>query len=538
MLGLMQDHSLAVGSVLPFAERQFGHVEVVSGATRLTYGSLAGRVRRLAAGLVALGVRPGDMVTTLAWNTHRQLELFHATAALGAVLHTANPRLGPDQLAYTIGHAGSGLLFADLDGLALCEPIADRLTRIKGTVLLCDPAAMPAACRLPDPISYDALLEAADAPLPPPPDERAAAYLCYTSGTTGLPKGALYSHRACMLSSLSLMQPNGWNLGADDVVLAVPPLFHCVGWGVPFMAPMVGAKLVLPGRDLDPARLLDLIEGEGVTMSLGVPTIWQGLLDHLSARNHRLTGLKCLGMGGSAPPPALVDAYQKQHGVRVIPAWGMTETTIGCSLAVPLASDLPARARALMAGQGRPVFGAEFRSVDEAGRPVPPDGTSIGHIQVRGHWVAARYFRAGEPATDADGWLPTGDIGTLDGQGFMRITDRAKDAIKSGGEWISSIELENLAIAHPDVAEAGAVGMPHAKWGERPVMALVRCPGATLDGPAFLAWLAPQIPKWWLPESVLFVDSLPRTPTAKIRKAELRDRVRQLLKDAAPREPR
>jgi 3-(methylthio)propionyl---CoA ligase len=537
VLGLMQDHPLVVGSALTFAERQFGHVEVVSPGHRQTYGGLAARVRRLVAGLRVLGLRPGDMVTTLAWNTHRQLELFHATAALGAVLHTANPRLGPDQLVYTIGHAGSKLLFADLDGLTLAEPVADRLTGIVGTVLLCDSRDMPAACRLPDPVCYEALL-AEDVPLPLPPDERAAAYLCYTSGTTGLPKGVLYSHRACMLSSLSLLQPNAWSLGAGDVVLAVPPLFHCVGWGVPFMAPMVGAKLVLPGRDLDPARLLALIEAEGVTMSLGVPTVWQGLLDHLAQRNYRLTGLKQLGMGGSAPSPALVEGYRKLHGVRVIPAWGMTETTTGCALAVPSPGDDPDRVRELLAGQGRPIFGAEFRSVDEAGEPLPADGKSIGHIQVRGHWVAARYFQAAEAATDDAGWLPTGDIGTLDQEGFMRITDRAKDAIKSGGEWISSIELENLATAHPDVAEAGAVGLAHEKWGERPVLALVRRAGATLDGPAFLAWLGPQLPKWWLPDHVLFVESLPRTPTAKIRKAELRQQVQAALRDGAPRERR
>ena len=509
MRGLIQEHPLTIGSLLPHAAKQFGHVEVVSPEARLTYAEVARRVRRLASSLLRAGLRAGDMVSTLAWNTHRQFELFHAVTGLGAVLHTANPRLSPEQLAYTIEHAGAELMFVDRDGWAIARDLP--LPGIRRTVLMAEP--------------YEELVAAGDPEFAfPMVDEREAAALCYTSGTTGRPKGVLYSHRGCILSALVSVQPNAWDIGARDCILALAPLFHCNGWAVPFMAPMTGAKLVLPGRDLDPARLVRLINAERVTFSGGVPTVGQGILEHLSRTGEGIPSLQRLVLGGSAPSPALVDAF-RARGVRVITAWGMTETTHGCSFGVPLPDDPPERVAEIMAGCGRTAYGAELRVVDDAGRPLPEDGRSIGQLQVRGHWVATGYFK-GETIADAAGWMPTGDIGTLDGQGFMKLTDRAKDVIKSGGEWISSIELENLAAGHPAVAQVAAIGVADAKWGERPVLAVVRREGEALEPRALLDWLRPKLPKWWLPDRVVFLDRLPLTATGKVRKAALRDLLR------------
>jgi 3-(methylthio)propionyl---CoA ligase len=523
MRGLTQELPLTIGTLLPHAAELYGDVEVVSAEVRLTYASVAQRARKLAGALIGMGLRPGDMITSLAFNTHRQFELFHAAALAGVVLHTANPRLSPEQLAYTIDHAGSAMLFCDLDGLSIAERLRDRLTAIRRTIVMCAPEDMPATA-LPAPVCYEQLVEQGDADTPlPAVDERDAATICYTSGTTGRPKGALYSHRACVLSAMSLIQPNAWSIGARDTILAIAPLFHCNGWASPFIAPMTGAKLVLPGRDLAPERLVELINSEGVTFTQGVPTIWQGVLDHLRATGKRLDSLRRVVSGGSAPPYAMIEALERDYGVRLIPAWGMTETTHGASSAVPHPAASPERKREILAGIGRPVYGIAMRVVGEDGKPVPRDGTTAGHLQVKGHWVAAQYYKGdGGDILDAEGWMWTGDVGVVDAEAYFRLTDRAKDLIKSGGEWISSIELENLAMGHPAVAQAAAVARAHPKWGERPVLAIVKREGIAVTAQELSDWLAPKLPKWWLPDEIVFLDELPQTATGKVRKADLR----------------
>jgi 3-(methylthio)propionyl---CoA ligase len=528
MRGLTQDLPLTVGTLLPYAADTFGAVEVLScdrpgRLLRLDYARVADRARRMAAALLGLGLRPGDMVTSLAFNTHRQFELFHATAQSGTVLHTGNPRLAPEQLAYTINHADASVLFCDLDGLAIAEELVGQLPAIRRTVVMCDPEEMPVQTALPEPICYEALLANGDLAAPlPPVDERDAACLCYTSGTTGRPKGALYSHRGCVLSAMSMIQPNAWSIGARDTILAIAPLFHCNGWAAPFIAPMTGTKLVLPGRDLSSRRLVELINGEGVTFTQGVPTIWQGVLDHLRATGQRMDTLRRIVCGGSAPPISMIEELE-EYGVRVIPAWGMTETTHGTSTAVPHPGATPERKREILSGIGRSLYGVEMRVIDDEGKRVPRDGHSAGHLQVRGHWVVAQYYKGdGGQILDDEGWMWTGDVGVMDADAYFRLTDRAKDLIKSGGEWISSIELENLAAGHPAVAQAAAVAKPHEKWGERPVLAIVKREGSNASEADILDWLRPKLPKWWLPDEVVFLASLPQTATGKVRKADLR----------------
>jgi 3-(methylthio)propionyl---CoA ligase len=529
MRGLTQDLPLTVGTLLPYAADTFGAVEVVScdgpgRLLRLNYAQVAERARRMAAALLGLGLRQGDMVSSLAFNTHRQFELFHATAQSGTVLHTANPRLAPEQLAYTINHAGASVLFCDLDGLAIAEALAGQLPALRRTVVMCDVDAMPASTALPDPVCYEALLASGDvAARLPPVDERDAACLCYTSGTTGRPKGALYSHRGCVLSAMSMIQPNAWSIGARDSILAIAPLFHCNGWAAPFIAPMTGAKLVLPGRDLSSKRLVDLINTERITFTQGVPTIWQGVIEHLRATGQRIDSLRRVVCGGSAPPLAMIEALERDYGVRVIPAWGMTETTHGTSTAVPHPDVSPERKREILSGIGRSLYGVEMRVIGDDGKAVARDGRNPGHVQVRGHWVVSQYFKAeGGQILDDEGWMWTGDVGVIDAEAYLRLTDRAKDLIKSGGEWISSIELENLAAGHPAVAQAAAVARPHPKWGERPVLAVVKREGAIATGADILDWLRPKLPKWWLPDDVVFLSELPLTGTGKVRKADLR----------------
>lgn len=524
MRGLNQEMPLTIGTLLPHAAEVHGAAEVVSGEVRLTYAGLAQRVRQLAGALIGIGLRPGDMITSLAFNTHRQLELFHAAAMAGVVLHTANPRLAAEPLAYTIAHAGSTMLFCDLDGLAIAEGLRDRLTAIRRTVAMCAPEDMPTGTRLPEPICYEHLLAQGDPAIPlPAVDERDAATICYTSGTTGRPKGALYSHRACVLSAMALIQPNSWSIGAADTILAIAPLFHCNGWASPFIAPMTGAKLVLPGRDLAPERLVELINAEGVTFTQGVPTIWQGVLEHLRQTGKRLDSLRRVVVGGAPPPISLIEALEQDYGVQMIPAWGMTETTHGASCAVPDPRATRERRREILSSIGRPIYGIAMRVVGENGRPVAHDGKTAGHLQVKGHWVAASYYKNDAGILDDEGWMWTGDVGVVDAESYFRLTDRAKDLIKSGGEWISSVDLENLAMAHPAVGQAAAVARPHPKWGERPVLAVVKRDRVTAQ--ELLDWLAPQLPKWWLPDEIVFLDRLPQTATGKVRKADLRAQI-------------
>ncbi len=504
MLGLMQDWPLTIGSVIAHAGRWHGAGEIVSRTLdgsihRYTYGDAERRARRLAKALGRLGIRPGERVGALAWNHYRHLELFYGVSGAGVVLHTANPRLFADQLAYTIDDAGDRLLFVDTGHLELAESLADRLPAVEFYVVLCAADEMPPS-RLANLLCYEELLAAADDDYAwGRLDERTAATLCYTSGTTGRPKGVLTSHRGCVLQALSVMSPDAYGIANADVVL--------------------------PSRAADPASLHALIEAERVTLGLAVPTVWLGLLDHLAATGGRLESLERIGCGGSAPPPAMIETLAREHGVATVHAFGMTETTAACTYARPAPELDRAAAAAILASQGRPAFGTEIRVVDDRGLELPRDGAAVGNLMARGHWVASGYYgeRAGA-ALDADGWLATGDVGTIDGAGYMRITDRAKDVIKSGGEWISSIALENLAVGHPAVAEAAVIAIPHPKWQERPLLVVVASAGASIDQAALLAWLAPHVAKWWLPDAVVVVDHLPHTATGKIKKTDLRAR--------------
>jgi fatty-acyl-CoA synthase len=531
MRGQMMQSPLTIASLLAHGERWHADTSIVSrlpdGSTHRTdYAGLGHRARQLGQALIALGAQPGDRVGTLAWNTHRHLELYYGISGIGAVCHMINPRLFPEQLAYIIDHAADRWLFVDTTFAALVQALLPKLPKLERVVVLCGRAAMPAA--LPDALCYEELLAQQDGDYAwPDVDESSASSLCYTSGTTGNPKGVLYSHRSTVLHAFCAALPDAMGAGAADTVCPIVPMFHVNAWGIPYFAPMVGCRLALPGPALDGASLYSLFESEGVTCAAGVPTLWFGLLRHLEATGARLSTLRTLVTGGTAMPPAMIREFRDAHGLRVVHAWGMTETSpVGTSSrlkAKHAALDDDAQL-ALLARQGRPAFGMDFRIVDDAGRVLPHDDVATGEMQVRGHWVASEYFGdARREAFTADGWFRTGDIAAIDPDGYVRLTDRAKDVIKSGGEWISSIELESVAMAHPDVAEAAAIGVRHPKWDERPLLLVVRKPGATVDRAALLEHFRDKVAKWWIPDDVVFVDALPHTATGKVVKAQLRE---------------
>ena len=532
MLGLMQDHPLLLSSILDHAARTYPDAEVIShdtsGERRSNYAQTAARARRLASSLTRLDIGYGGMVGSLAWNTHRLLELFYAAPGIGAVLHTANPRLSVEQIAYCINQAGYRHLFVDPESLELAEQVAPLLSTVTEFVILADRDAMPAT-RLSGTICYEDLVDAGDAGFAWPVfDERTASTLCFTSGTTGNPKGVLYSHRGTLLSALATSGGNAWAVSQYDSILAIAPFFHCNGWAMPFFAPMVGAKLVLPGRAMDNAHLHQLIVEEAVTASAAVPTILLGLVEHCRASGQTLGRLDRVICGGSPPPPALVAALRSEFGVRLIHAWGMTETTHGSSFSPTPADATVEQVVAAARHQGWEVYGNALRVVDEDGRALPPDGTSPGHLQARGHWVAARYFRDAAPApTNADDWMETGDVAIFSPDRSFRITDRAKDVIKSGGEWISSIDIENIAVAHPAVAMAACIGVKHPKWDERPIVAVVKKLGAEVTREELLKFYEGKTAKWQIPDDVVFVDAIPMGATGKMQKTKLRE----VLKD-------
>jgi fatty-acyl-CoA synthase len=516
MLGLNQDFPLLLSTVLEHGAANYGAVEIVShgpGETvRTTYASVAARARLLGSLL------KGEMVGSLAWNTHRHLELFYGVTGIGSVLHTANPRLPPAQIAYTINFSGYRTLFIDLDTIALVESLLPQLRSVDEFAIMAPRSAMPSTA-LPGVLCYEDLIDAGDpAFVWPLFEERTAALLCFTSGTTGAPKGALYSHRGTVLNALSTGGGNGWGLCADDAILAVPGFFHCNGWAIPFFGPMFGAKLVLPGRSADTAFLHRLIVDEGITVGPGVPTIWLGMLEHCREHGLGLGRLNRLFSGGTAPPAAMMEAYLHDYGVRTIHGWGMTETTSGSTMSFAH-SDLDA-----MRTQGKPLYGNEIRIVDEAGAPVPRDGRSPGLLQVRGHWVAGGYFKQPEVAFQTgDGWMETGDIAAIDPDNTLHLLDRAKDMVKSGGEWISSQALEEAALRHPGVLEAAVLAIPHPKWQERPFLVVVLRSGGEVTEADLRVHLSEIVPKWWLPDAVAFVDELPHGPTGKLAKNVLRD---------------
>jgi acyl-CoA synthetase (AMP-forming)/AMP-acid ligase II len=542
MHGLMMKTPLLISAIITHAARHHGGVEIVSRTVegpchRYTYRDAERRIKQLANALLALGVKPGDRVATLAWNGYRHFELYYAISGLGAVCHTINPRLFKDQITYIVNHAADVLLFTDLSFVPLVAELRPRFGSVRHIVVLTDREHMPATA-LPDAVCYEELVaEQSDHVAWPVFDEWAASSLCYTSGTTGPPKGVLYSHRSTLLHAFAVLITPGLRLGPADTVLPVVPLFHINGWGIPYVAPMVGTKLVLPGPKLDGASLYELLEQEQVTTAWGVPTVWLGLLHYLYDTGRRVTTLKTVASGGAAIPLALVRAFEETYGITVIHGWGMTEMSpVGtCSGWVP--ARLPAEERwRLTVKQGRPIFGVEVTIVDVDGQELPHDGVGCGELLVRGPGVISGYF-ADEAATQAafseDGWLRTGDVATIDPQGCVQIVDRLKDLIKSGGEWISSIELENAALGHPDVVEAAVIGVRHPTWAERPVLLVVPRPGAQVVGEEIRSFLAERVARWWLPEDVVILDQLPHTATGKLWKANLRERYRDHLMDRA-----
>jgi acyl-CoA synthetase (AMP-forming)/AMP-acid ligase II len=536
MRGLMSERPLLVSAIIEHAANYHRDTEVVSrtidGAVhRYTYGAAAGRAKRLARALLRLGIGPGDRVGTLAWNTFRHFELYYGISGIGAVCHTINPRLFDDQIIYIVNHAADRLLFVDTSFVPLIERLAPRLPANCRIVLLTDEDAEPAA-HFRKLACYERLIEAEDEDFEWPEfDERTAAALCYTSGTTGNPKGALYSHRSTVLHAFGISVPDAIPLSAHDTVCPVVPLFHACGWGTAYTAPMNGAKLVLPGAKLDGQSLYELFEVEGVTISLGVPTVWLGFEAHLCATEARCSTLRRIVSGGSAVPPFLIEAFERRD-ISIRHAWGMTEMSpLGTAAALKakhLALDLDAQMN-VKSKQGRPVFGVEMKVVNEVGQAQPHDGKSMGELLVRGPWIVSGYFEdaeAGAAVVDTDGWFHTGDVATIDPDGYMQIMDRRKDVIKSGGEWISSIDLENAAVAHADVAEAAVIAVPHPRWAERPLLIVTPCLDRRPDRDDLLAFLAERFPRWMLPDDVVVLDELPHTATGKLMKTRLREMFR------------
>jgi acyl-CoA synthetase (AMP-forming)/AMP-acid ligase II len=533
MQGLMMQQPLLVASLLTHAERHHGAQEIVSRRVegdihRYRYRELAQRARRMANALAGLGVRHHARVATLAWNGYRHMELYFAASGTGSVLHTLNPRLHVDQLAYIIEHAGDQIVFFDLTFLPLIESVAPRVKSPKVFVAMTDRKHMPQDHGLSTMLlCYEDLIDGySDAFDWPMLDENSASSLCYTSGTTGNPKGVLYSHRSTLLHTYAAALPDSLNCSARDVILPVVPMFHVNAWGLPYIACMVGAKLVFPGPALDGKSLHELIEDEQVTLSAGVPTVWQGLLAHVDAIGGSFSSMKRTIIGGAPCPTAMTTAFQQRHHVEVIHAWGMTELSpLGtvCSFKAHQVS-LPMEERyALQAKQGRPVFGIDMRIVDPAGNDLPWDGSATGDLLVRGHWVAQEYFGDDGGSPLHDGWFPTGDVAKIDPDGFMQITDRSKDVIKSGGEWISSTDIENVAYLHPEVMTAVCIAARHPKWDERPLLLIVKKPGSALAADELLAFFDDRVAKWWKPDAAVFVDSVPLGATGKVLKNQLRN---------------
>ncbi len=530
MRGQMMDMPLLVSSLIEHADRNHGDVEIVSRSLegpihRTTYSKAHARARRLAQALARLGVREGDRVGSLAWNGYRHFELYYGVSGMGAVMHTVNPRLFPDQLQFIVNHAEDRYVFFDLSFVPLVEKLAPACKGVKGWVAMTDRAHLPKA-GVPNLLCYEDLLEREDGDYAwPQLEESTAAGLCYTSGTTGNPKGVLYSNRSTILHAYAASLPDIFNCSARSVILPVVPMFHVNAWGIPYFATMNGAKLVFPGAALDGKSLYELFEAEKVTDTAGVPTVWLALLAYMKQNNLKFSTLKAAIVGGSACPPAMIETFRNDYGVQCKHAWGMTEMSpLGsvCTLKAKHA-DLPReKQRELECKQGRTIFGVQMKTVDGEGKELPRDGKAFGDLLVRGPWVLSEYYKSEGGATLRDGWFATGDVATLDADGFMQITDRSKDVIKSGGEWISSIDLENIAVAHPAIAEAAVIGVRHPKWDERPLVVAVKKPGATLTREELLDFYKGKVAKWCMPDDVAFVEQLPHTATGKLLKTKLR----------------
>lgn len=530
--GQMMDQPLLISSLLKHAETYHGDSEIVSRTVegpihRYTYRDAAKRSRQLANALAALEVKPGECVGTLAWNGYRHYEIYYAVSGSGAVCHTVNPRLFAEQIAYIINHAEDRVLMFDLSFLPVVEQIAAELSTVKHFVLMTDRAHMPAATSIENLLCYEDLVNShSDQYEWPEFDENTASSLCYTSGTTGNPKGVLYSHRSTVLHAYASSLPDSLDISAEGAVMPVVPMFHVNGWGLPYSCTLNGAKLVLPGPKMDGVNLYELIESEQVTMTAGVPTVWMMLLQHCEKNHLKMRSLKRVIVGGSAAPESMIDKLA-EHGAELRQLWGMTELSPCGTTSTPKFKHRGAdeqTLRNLHTKQGRPIFGVQIRIVDDEGKALPHDGVAFGNLQVKGPWVLGQYFRRDQDDSHTpDGWFNTGDVVTIDPDGYMKITDRTKDVIKSGGEWISSIELENILVGHPAVAEAAAIGVFHPKWDERPLMVVVLKPGCSASRDELIAFYEGKIAKWWTPDDVAFVDELPHTATGKLQKMKLRE---------------
>lgn len=535
MLGLMQDQPLLISDLIRHAERHHGDVEIVSRRVegdihRTTYRQAAARARQLASALDAMGLVQGDRVASLAWNGYRHFEMYFGVSGSGRVLHTINPRLIPEQIAWIVNHAEDQALFFDMTFWPIVKGIYDKCPTVKRWVALCDDAHLAKLTEggaIPNLVSYESLIASQPSSYEWPRfDENSASSMCYTSGTTGHPKAALYSHKSTILHAYAAALPDVMCLSARDSVLPVVPMFHVNAWGIPYSACAVGCKLVFPGAALDGKSVYELMDAEKVTFAAGVPTVWQMLLTHMGQNNLTLPLLNRTVIGGSACPPAMIDTFRKKYGVDVLHAWGMTElsplgtlcTLKNKHLSLPEEEQMKIRLK-----QGRAIFGIDMKVVGPDGAELPWDGKASGDLLVKGPWVIRDYYKGEGPAPLADGWFPTGDVATVDAEGFMQITDRSKDVIKSGGEWISSIDVENIAMAHPAVLMAACVGMRHPKWDERPIVVVVKRPGAEVTREELLAFYEGKIAKWQVPDDVVFVDAIPLGATGKMQKMKLRE---------------
>jgi 3-(methylthio)propionyl---CoA ligase len=533
MHGLMQQRSLLISNIIDFAALYHADTEIVSRRVegdihRTNYAATALRAKQIANALDAWSVPQSARVATLAWNGYRHFELYYGVSGSGRVLHTVNPRLHPDQMAWIVNHAEDEVMCFDVTFLPLIKAIAPKCPTVKHYVALCDESALPSDSGIANLVSYEGWIAKQSTSYAWPQfDENLASSLCYTSGTTGNPKGVLYSHRSTLLHAMASAAVDSIGISGKDSVLPVVPMFHVNAWGLPYLMPMVGAKVVFPGAALDGKSIYELFEAEKVTFSAGVPTVWQMLLAHMDANNLKLTTMRRTTIGGSACPPAMLDKFRDVYKVKVDHAWGMTEMsplgTYGNLKEKHLALDWP-RQRAVLLKQGRAVFGVDMKIVDDAGVELPRDGKAYGNLMVRGSWIVEQYFKGdGGNILDSEGYFHTGDVATLDPDGYMQITDRSKDVIKSGGEWISSIDIENVAMAHPAVLMAACIGLPHPKWDERPVLCVVKKPDTSPTREEIVKFYEGKIAKWQVPDDVLFVDAIPLGATGKMQKAKLRE---------------
>ena len=533
MQGLMQQHSLLISSVIEFAGTYHSDTEIVSRRVegdihRTNYATVNRRAKQIANALDAMQVAQSSRVATLAWNGYRHFELYYGVSGSGRVLHTVNPRLHPDQMAWIVNHAEDEIMCFDMSFLPLIKAIAPKCPTVKHYIALCDADKLPVDSGIPNLLSYEAWIgPQSDQYKWPVFDENMASSLCYTSGTTGNPKGVLYSHRSTMLHAMAGAATDVIGICSRDTVLPVVPMFHVNAWGLPYLMPMVGSKIVFPGAGMDGKSIYDLFEQEKVTFSAGVPTVWQMLLSHMEANGLKLSTMKRTVIGGSACPPAMLDTFRDKHGVTVNHAWGMTEMspigTYGTLKGKQMDADWPTQ-RAFLLKQGRAVFGVDMKVVDPEGNELPRDGKASGDLLVRGSWIVYQYFKGdGGHIVDKDGYFATGDVATIDPDGFMQITDRSKDVIKSGGEWISSIDVENIAMSHPAVMMAACIGVRHPKWDERPILVVVKKPSADVTAEEILKFYDDKIAKWQVPDDVQFVDAIPLGATGKMMKAKLRE---------------